>query len=72
MTTLNCGCVRGRFLCPEAERIWTEYNNLWHLALRCEDRNSAEYSKCWAAVEQTRAAYDAHFGEDALTNPDNS
>jgi len=50
MNKLSCGCKRGYFLCPEAERLWRDYN-------------SAYYAKDWKRYEELRQEYKKHFEE---------
>jgi len=45
-TQLSCGCIRGSYLCKEAER-------LWKLAMN-EKYGTKEYRTC-------RREYDKHF-----------
>ncbi len=49
---LPCGCIRGTFLCKEAERLWRA-------------SQSALESECWKEYREFIALYDAHFGQNA-------
>ena len=47
---MNCTCIPGHFLCPEAVRLWNEH--------------SAAYQRQdWVAYEETKRAYNKHIGE---------
>ncbi len=50
MTKLKCGCDRGKFLCPEAVRLWNEVNRAY------ESRDWKNYDQAWSD-------YYAHYGE---------
>lgn len=45
---LPCGCERGEFLCPEAERLWAEYGRTYRFGTTEE-------------CEAARKAYDTHW-----------
>jgi hypothetical protein len=48
---LPCGCRRGFYLCPVAERLWREAGAVWQ---RCMAEGG------WGAYERAHAAYLAH------------
>jgi len=47
-TRLPCGCVRGSYLCPTAERLWRASSNAWQ---------AGDYADC----ARLRQEYEAHF-----------
>ena len=53
-TPLPCGCVRGSYLCPTAERLWRRCNGAWY------EGNDDEAARL-------RELYEAHF-EQATTD----
>jgi hypothetical protein len=59
--TLQCGCIRGQFLCPEAVRLWAAYNTAYKAAERYPLSNTPEIGLLWYAAYNTRAAYNEHF-----------
>ena len=55
MTTLPCGCTRGEFLCPTAERLWRASGNAYYGG----DKN--EYVRL---LDE----YETHFQQDTTTS----
>ena len=52
---LPCGCKRGFFLCPEAERLWSEATIAWRkYGVHPQISN-------WDAYLVARKQYDEHF-----------
>ncbi len=51
-TQLPCGCVRGSFLCVEAERLWQASNGAWHMGNEADSK-------------RLREQYEAHFQQSA-------
>ena len=59
-TRLPCGCVRGEYLCAEAERLWRASSNAWQAG------NYADYARL-------RQEYEAHFyAQPAPTGDDHA
>lgn len=53
---LACGCVRGEFLCPEAEALWAGVNRAYRAAA------VADYSdEAWEKYERAREGYCRHY-----------
>lgn len=50
---LPCGCVRGSYLCPVAERLWRASEAAWLLGKKEES---------W----RLRAEYEAHFDQPTV------
>ncbi len=50
--TLPCGCIRGTFLCKEAERLWRA-------------SNAAREAECWKEYREFLTLYNVHFGQNA-------
>ena len=55
-TPLPCGCVRGSYLCPTAERLWQRCNGAWY------EGNDAEAARL-------RELYEAHFNAAPQVQP---
>jgi hypothetical protein len=53
--TLPCGCVRGHFLCPEAERLWAETERTFRLGMKLGK---------WDMFDQAALRYKAHVREE--------
>ena len=61
MARLTCGCIRGQFLCPEAERLWQEVDAAYRVLSRDFDDEEA-----YDEYKDRLAEYNQHFEEDAF------
>lgn len=52
---LVCGCIRGEFLCPEAEARWRRATDAYNRAKRI---NTTE---AWLKYKLRRQGYDNHY-----------
>ena len=52
---MNCGCIMGWYLCPEAARLWRLVGDVYE--------NAQDGTGTWEAYEAARKAYSQHYAE---------
>ena len=56
---LPCGCVRGEYLCQEAEHLWARAAHFF-----CMSREADFNDESWAEYLEVLTNYKRHFGRD--------
>lgn len=58
---LPCGCITGRFLCREGQRLHDEMMTTWRAA-----RDLSPDDHRWAPYDEARDQFDKHMGNEPV------
>lgn len=54
-----CGCIRGEYLCPEAERLWRQAGEAYQAVVR-----GGQWAvTAWTEYDRRRQAYALHMAK---------